>query len=183
MPGLEGRYPQNLDRDFDKQERTEGKPAEEVVVNFFKMSGFEARFASPLEDEGRVDIGRKQIIDAVAYLEGRPALGLQITTNDSKEVREKKLAEMRSKPFIRLDEMKSKDLSIPRVLVFLDGAKVNKFKQNPDYNSNPELALQILDSAINSLKFDLVQTKNPLEQKAVNQLLGMMEEEKKKYIH
>jgi hypothetical protein len=183
MPGIEERYIHNLDRERNREERTEGKEAEKIVLDLLESAGFETRFATPAEDEGFKDIGRKPMIDAVAYFEGKAVMGIQITTNSSRDMREKKFAEMREKPFIRLDEMNPKDLSIPRVLIYMEPAKVNKYKEKPDFNTNQELALQILDSVIISLKFDLTYTKDPHYQKSVNDLIRMMEDERKKYLH
>jgi len=171
MPGLEERYISNIDRPkIDRDPSESGLEIEGIVVDFFNDSGYETRFSTKAEDSGKVDIGPRQIIDAVTYLEGKPVMGLQITTAKSKEIRAKKLAEMAQKPFIRLEEMKPQEPAIPRVLIYLD----------PNKGDN---ALQILDSAITSLKFDLTQTKNPQEQKAVQQLIQNLTREKAKYIH
>lgn len=183
---IENRYIGAMDADKTRKDRSvpeQGRPAEQLTSDFFTQSGFDTRFTSESEDEGTTNIGSKKIIDAVVYRSELPVMALQITTSEFRSIREKKLAEIRNKPFIRLDEMKSKDVSIPRVLVYMDAARVKKFSNNPDFNQNPELSIQILDSTINSLKFDLLQTKNPLEQKAVKDLIVMLEQEKKKYIH
>ena len=79
--------------------------------------------------------------------------------------------------------MKLDDQAIPRVLIYLNPEQVRKFNENNSFAQQPEVALQILDSAINSLKFDLTQTKNRSEQQAVNQLIQNLDQEKKKYLH
>ncbi|HEY4508966.1 MAG TPA: hypothetical protein VJC13_01635 [Candidatus Paceibacterota bacterium] len=183
--GIEERYINHLDAGSGGDMGLEGQgfPAEEVVVNFFNASGFDARFSTATEDEGTTDIGPKQIIDAVVYYDGKPAMAPQITTSTIKSFREKKLDELRQRPFLRLDEMGPSDPAIPKVLIYLKAKDVKAFGEDPDFSRHPEIALQILNSSIISLNFDLSKTENPLEQKAITELVGMLETEKKKYIH
>lgn len=174
MRGIEEQYIHNLDRQpppANKPER--GFEAESFAIGFLNQMGLETRFSTWSEDQGRrgeADIGPKQIIDGVSYIDHRPVMAPQITINTSKQMREKKLQEMRDKPFVRLPEMTAKDLSIPRVTIAFD----------PKSNEAP---LQIIDSCIVSLTYDLNRTKNPLEQKAVRELIELFKEQKKKYIH
>ena len=181
--GIEENYIRNLDREPNNELAGQGFLAEDVVVDFFNTSGFDTRLSTKTEDEGKIDIGPKQIIDAVVYHEGRPVMCTQITTSAVKGIREKKMAEMRQKPFLRLEEMKSSDSAIPKVLVYLDANKVKTFGDDPSFDHHPEVAIQILDGCILSLGFDLSQTKNPQQQQAIVQLVEMLESEKKKYIH
>ncbi|HTL39462.1 MAG TPA: hypothetical protein VL306_01480 [Methylomirabilota bacterium] len=156
---------------------------ENLALELFQaIPQLETRVSTKEEDSGRIDIGPKQIIDAVSYLEKKPAMALQITSSSSREVRAKKLQEMRTKPFIRLPEMKPSEPAIPRVLVYLDKQYLAQIESG-SLRNNPEAAIQVLSSAINSLKFDLTQTKNPLEQKSVQGLIQILEQEKRKYIH
>lgn len=166
--------------------RGQGFPAEKVTLNFYNSMGLETRFTTPEEDagiRGIGDIGPKLTIDGVVYKEKKPIMSPQITTSQLESVRKKKMAELKDKPFIRLGEMKPGDISIPKVLIYLDAKGIAAFETDPDFSRHPELALQIIDSSLLSLKFDLSQTKNPLEQKAVQELIKMFEQEKKKYIH
>src|SRR3990167_7744895 len=105
MRGPEGEYIRNLDSRHEDSLKGQGFPAEDLVVDFFNTSGFDTRLSTSSEDSGDVDIGPRQTIDAVTYYEGKPAMGLQITTSSLRDVREKKLSEIRRKPFLRLDEM------------------------------------------------------------------------------
>lgn len=183
---VENRYIHEIDApklQRESQVPRQGRPAENITSDFFKASGFETRFSTEAEDEGRVDIGNKPTIDAIVYEKGKPIMSLQITTSEFQGIREKKMTEMKKKPFVRLDEMLSNDTSIPKILIYLDAKNVKTFDQEPDFSQHPEIAIQILDSSILSLKFDLSQTKNPLEQNAVQKLIEMFELERKKYIH
>lgn len=175
----------NPDQAHQRQQAEDlGHRGEELVVDFFRhMKKFETRLSTTVEDSGVIDIGPRQTIDAVAYLEGQPAMGLQITTAASKEVRAKKLQEMRDHPFLRLPEMKPGQPAIPRVLVYLDRKNVATADSGDGQQASPEAALQILESAINSLQFDLTQTKNPSEITAVKNLISILQEEKKQYLH
>jgi hypothetical protein len=183
MRGLEGGYIHNLDSNKENVLAGQGFPAEDLTVDFFNTIGFDTRLSTTVEDSGARDIGPRQTIDAVTYYEGRPAMGVQITTTSLREFREKKLSEMRERPFLRLNEMKPTDPAIPRVLVYLDAKDVKSFGSDPDFQRHPEIATQILKSCILSLQFDSSQTKNPLEKEAIAKLIGMLNSEKSKYVH
>ncbi|MSU45095.1 MAG: hypothetical protein EXS47_00460 [Candidatus Zambryskibacteria bacterium] len=160
MGSPEGEYIHNLDSVRENNLAGQGFPAEDLTVDFFNAIGFDTRLSTASEDSGTRDIGPKQTIDAVTYYEGRPAMGVQITTTSFRDVREKKLNEMRARPFVRLDEMKPTDPAIPRVLIYLDAKDVKNFGSDPDFKHHPKIADQILSSCILSLQFDSSQTKN-----------------------
>ncbi|HEX5429916.1 MAG TPA: hypothetical protein VFX17_02430 [Patescibacteria group bacterium] len=183
-PNLENSYVERIDRHREQKDaKPTGGPAEELVAKFNNtVSGLETRFSTKEEDKGP-EIGGRQTVDLVSYLEKKPALAIQITTNTEKGVIKKKLEEISQHPFIRLEEMAKGDTAIPKVLVYLDAQAVRDFANDPDFSKHPEVALQIIKSYYNSLKFSLTQTKNPLEQKAIKQLMEMFEQEKKKYLH
>lgn len=176
-------YIHHLDKELHP-ESDKGKEAERVVIEFFQKAfpgKVEVRPADEEEDSGKGG----QIVDAVAYLDGKAAMGLQITTATDKEARLKKMEEMRQSPFIRLPkEMQPKDPNIPRVLVFLEQKEVKSYQDDPqhDLKQHRRLSQQILESSINSLKFDLLMTKNPREIHRINTLLSLLEQEKKKFI-
>jgi hypothetical protein len=156
----------------------QGKKAEDVVIEFLKarFPNMEVRHATPEEDEGnRGDIGTKKIIDAVAYLENKPALGLQITTATDSVARRKKLQELQDMPFLRLKEMKPRDKAIPRSITFVEAEQVLSYVQDHNFEQHPKLSMQILESNINSLKFDLLKTKNPEEINRLQDLVAMFE--------
>jgi hypothetical protein len=152
-----------------------GKPAEGIVIDFIK-SRFPRMQVRPATKEE--DSGYGKIIDAVAYMDGRPIMGLQITTATDSVARNKKMEELKNKPFIRLPEMDPKlDSAIPRTITFLEAKEVAAYIRRPDFNSHPSLAKQILESNINSLKFDSLQTKNGEEILRLNRLIIMLEAE------
>jgi hypothetical protein len=156
----------------------QGKAAEEVVIEFFKsIPKMDIRPATPAEDSGRKQIVKDLAIDAVGYLDGEPAIGLQVTTATDSLARNKKKAELLDRPFLRLSEMGSSGTAIPRALVFLDAAEVKAFMGDRDMSQHPKLTQQIRESTINSLKLDLMKTKNPREQALIETLLLLIAEQ------
>lgn len=175
MRGIEERYISNIDRgklpppDLEAQ----GRQAEETVIEFLRerFPNMTVRKATPEEDEGvrKGDIGRKAIVDAVLYLEGKPVIGTQITSAENKAVQEEKLRLLRSDPFLRIPGMNVRDPGLARTVTFID-PRADRLEQ----------AKQILESNLNSLKFDLTQTKNPDEILRLKNLISMFEAEHKK---
>lgn len=162
----------------------QGSNAEQAVVNFLNaQAGIETRLSSSEEDSGKSDIGPRQILDAISYIDGKPVLGLQITTATDSVARAKKLKEISDRPYLRLPEMGNNELAIPRVLVYVDANKVKSLQEDKDILKHPDLALQIIDSIVKSLQFDLNQTKNMQEASATKKLIEMMTAERKKYLH
>lgn len=182
---LEDSYVDRIDRHMGVGEvKGQGKPAEEFVARFYEgISGLKVRFSTPEEDKGP-EIGGRQTVDlVVSFADGRAAFATQITSSDQRGVMEKKIKEMRDHPFIRLDEMNPHEVSIPKVLVFLDAGQIKNFFNDPTMKKYPELPLKVIDDHIRSLIFDLSQTQNPPQQKAVKELIQIFTEEKKKYTH
>ncbi|MBX4191697.1 MAG: hypothetical protein KW804_02785 [Candidatus Doudnabacteria bacterium] len=171
--GLEQYYVNKIDRKRERRELSgQGKPAEKIVFDFHNgVTGMESRYATEEEDKGP-EVGGKQTVDVIFYREGKPALASQITTDIEKGAIKKKLEEIKNHPFIRLEEMGSNDVAIPKSLIYLDAKQVSGFTKDPDFNKHPELALQIIDSHVKSLIFDISQTQNPLEQKAAQELIA-----------
>jgi hypothetical protein len=164
---IENRYIQQLEPKEDR-----GFETEDVVIKFLNtLPHFDVRYSSEDEDSGRKKIIKGLQLDAIAYIEGRPAMGIQITSGGSSKNQTEKIRQMKDKPFLRLPEMKTSETAIPKVLVYLDSDK------------DPELAIHVLDGILNSLKFDLTQTKNPQEKLAVNKLIQIIEDDKKAHIH
>ena len=186
---LENRYVNHIDAKTDSKKSWEarmgqGKPAEQFIAMFYGgLPGFQGREATPDEDKGK-EKGGRQTVDVVAlFKDGRPAFATQITTNDSKDMMIKKLQEMRDNPFIRLDDMRTQDVSIPKVLVVLDPKQVKSFFEDPLIRKHPELMLKVIEDHIRSFTYDLSQTKHPPQQEAVRELIRIFTEEKKKYTH
>ena len=155
-----------------------GKEAEETVIEFFRNNfpGVEIRRATPAEDSGKRESGGKAV-DAVAYIDGKPSLGLQITTSTDSAVKDSKSQLMKDFPFLRLAEMRNTDPSIPRALVFLKAGQVAEYVKNPDFKRHPEMAGQILESVIKSLQFASLKTKDQDDHKRINVLLAMFQKE------
>ncbi len=157
----------------------QGRNAEKVVIKFFELfPGMKVRPATPLEDSGRNQIVKDSAIDIVGYMEGLPAIGLQITTATDSAARLNKTADLLNRPFIRLPEMIPSDTAIPRSLVFIDAAEVSGFLADHDISKHPKLIKQIIESNLSSLKLDLMKTKNPKEQDLIQKLLAFFEKSK-----
>lgn len=162
----------------------QGQAAEDIVLMFFKKTfpGMEIRRATEREDSGAAGqgIGGK-MIDAVLYentgKEVKPALALQITTNTDPWAIRKKLDEMKTFPFVRLEEMNHQDAPIPKALVYLEPPAVKAFMDNPDFSRHPQVAKQILDGVSKSLKYDLSKATNPKEQQHIQRILQLVEEQ------
>lgn len=187
---IEEQYIHNLDRAKQNPKpglepglEGQGFPAEAVTLDFFKTMGLSARLSTDGEDEGRQDIGSKRIIDGVVFKDNKAIMSPQITTSKFPDVRAKKMAELIAKPFVRVKEMSSQDTAIPKVLIYLDAQSVSNFNKNPDFNQHPEIALQIIDGSLISLGLVLSKTEYDREQEAVQKLIAMFEQERKKYIH
>lgn len=182
---IENRYIHRIDAKKSAGElRGQGIPAEKFVALFYdRIPGLKVRFSTREEDKGP-EIGGRQTVDlVVSFSDGRLAFAPQVTSSIEKGVIEKKLKEIREHPFIRLNDMKPGDLAIPKVLISLDARQVKIFFGDPNPEKYPELYLKVIDDHIRSLTFNLSQTQNPLERNAVNKLIEIFKEERKKYIH
>jgi len=183
MPGnLENQYIRNIDRSKlpPSLRISEGlaKSAEKVVVDYFnesfKSKGIKARLATPIEDSGIKREGGKQI-DAIVYHAEKPVMCIQITTARDPEVREKKIRQLAENPFIRLEEMRREDLSIPKVVVGLNHEEVESFLNHPDFSKYPQISKKILNDTNKSLLFVLSLTKNEKERQEIRELLLVLE--------
>ncbi|MBI2607380.1 MAG: hypothetical protein HYW51_00975 [Candidatus Doudnabacteria bacterium] len=183
--GTEARYIKRLDRPPDPEIQNRSELGEDAVVLFInsEFPGMEARISTQQEDSGVKDQGSGPAVDAVISKDGKPIIGAQITTAEAAKTKAIKMKELADQPFVRVEGMKPQDPKIPKALIFLDRKSVPKDLNNFDFQRHPELTIQILNGFINSLKFDLAQTKNPTEQRAIQELIVMFEDEKKKYIH
>lgn len=177
MSSMEDKIINRLDsRKPDSQAEKEvyGREAEKVAIEFIQsISGLRVRSATPAEDSGLSQIGKDPAIDAVGYLDEKPAIVFQITNSDDKRVQQEKTRDLLERPFIRLLEMAPQDTAIPRVLVFLDRVEVWAFMGDTSHNikKHPRLRKQITDGVLNSLRFDLMKTKNPKEQELIQKLM------------
>jgi hypothetical protein len=153
-----------------------GFEAEEAVMDYFskEFPEFMVRPATPEEDRGQDGISSGKQIDSVLYLGEQPSAGLQITTATDSKVRLKKMTELKNRPFVRLREMNLQDTSIPKAIIFVEAGDVRSYMEDRNLSKHPGLTNQILDSFENSLKFDLLQTKNPKEQKKIAEILSLL---------
>lgn len=165
----------------------QGDRTEEFVADFYGMiPGFQARMATSEEDKGP-EIGGKQTVDVVVSRDGKYSFAVQVTGNNSKDIRMKKMQEMANRPFVRLPDILPNEPAIPKVLVFLDPLQVKKFFEGSSVaektRAGTELMLKIIDDHILSFSFDLMKTKNPTEQAALKKLIEVFTQEKKKLAH
>lgn len=183
--GVENLYIKRIDSQRITSELGgQGLPAEEFVARFYEgIPGFKTRFSTTEEDKGP-EIGGGQTVDlVVSFPDGKPAFATQITTSALKGFMDKKIQEMRDHPFVRVEGMKSQDLSIPKILISLDAGQIKNFFLDPNMKKHPELSLKVINDHIKSLTFDLSQTKNPPQQEMVSELIHIFTEEKKRYTH
>ena len=182
MKGPEDQYIQNLDEQIPAGAGVDsvGFQAEDVVISFLTahFPNISVRPATPEEDSGATQITKGKQVDAVVYLEDKPAMVIQITTAESPKGRNAKIAQMRDKPFVRLDEMGSRDSAVPKVLVHIHPNHVRSFLDSPDFTTHPEIVDEITRGIVNSLQFDLVTTHNPTQQNAVRTLLDIFDSKK-----
>ena len=178
MKSPENLYIQNIDKQPPEViNQSLGLRAEYVVIDCLKkhFPNIKVRLSTISEDSGLDQIEKGKRIDTVAYLENKPVMVMQITTTGNSRVKEKKLSQLKENPFVHLDEMKPQDGYIPRVLIGLDHARIQSFLHNPDFSSHPEILDDIMRGITNSLNFDLVMTKNPIELNRVKALLNIFE--------
>ncbi len=187
MPNPESYQPHNFEQTPKPEYQTKGMMAEELILNTINnnFKEFKARLSTLEEDSGRKDIGMRQTIDIVVYDHNtdRPVMALQVTCNNSKEKMQKKMRELMDHPFVRLPEMKSKDHAIPKGLIYIEEDKVDTYAGDPEFANSPEVLLRFIDGAVNSLKADLLLTKNPLEKKAIEDLIKSLTQEQQKHLH
>ena len=183
MPGNpENQYIRNIDRSRLPPSlminESLAKSAEKVVVDYFNQNfngkGMRARLATPIEDSGIKREGGKQI-DAVVYYAEKPVMCIQITTARDPSVREQKIRQLAENPFLRLEEMRREDMSIPKVVVGLNHEEVESFLSNPDFSKYPKISKKIMSDITKSLLFVLNITKNEKEKKEVKELLLVLE--------
>jgi len=181
--GIENRYINDLDyqkANINPEIGDQGHAAEEVVAEFFRsVPGMKVRPATEEEDSGKSQIVKDKAIDAVGYFEGKPALGLQITTATDSKVRDQKKTDLLNRPFIRLPEMNPSDTSMPRTLIFVDAKEIKGFLEDRNFANHPKLTEQIIEGNINSLRLDLMKTQNPKEIELINKLLILFAETKR----
>lgn len=181
-------YGRNLDKDNSvppppRIERENlGMMAEDVIIDFFneKFPGqISVRSATATEDSGLEHAAESKQIDAVAYdNSGAPIMCMQITTAKDSVVRMKKMQQLINKPFVRLDEMKSSDKAIPKVLVYVDASEVDSFLNDHDFLKHPKISEQVLESAIQCLKFVSTKTKVKDEQQRIKDLMDILDTKK-----
>ena len=149
-----------------------GRKAEKIITQFLgTISGLEVRPATKIEDSGKLGIVKDLAIDAVGYIDGKPAIGFQITIANDKGVRQEKAADLMNRPFIRLSEMNNTDTAIPRTLVFVDHEEMRRFLMDNDKSKHPKIMEQIKESVMNSLRLVLMKTKNAKEQELIQSLM------------
>lgn len=176
-------YGRNIDNGIQHTSGIESKSiglmAEDVIIDFFneKFPGqISVRPATHEEDSGHEHATESKQIDAVAYNNnGIPIMCIQITTATDSVVRMKKMQQLINKPFVRLDEMKSNDKAIPKVLVYVDASEVDSFLSDHDFLKHPKIADQVLESAIQCLKFVSTKTKIKDEQQRIKDLMDILD--------
>lgn len=156
----------------------QGRPAEEAIIEFLKtLPGITIRLSTSTEDSGLKQIGKDPAIDAVGYINGKPAFVLQITTATDSKARREKETDRLNRPFIRLPEMSRPDPAIPRLLIFIEAKEVAEFMKDRNFSKHPKLMKQIINGYINNLKLSQLQTKLPKEQTLINELLNLLPNE------
>jgi len=114
-----------------------GFDAEDLVIDFLssQFPNIEVRHSTQEEDSGVKQITKGKQIDAVAYMSGLPAMVMQITTARDPKVRSEKMSQLRDNPFVRLDEMKPQDPSVPKVLISVDANSTEAYLKDKDFQN------------------------------------------------
>jgi hypothetical protein len=154
------------------------RSAEKVVIGCLnenlKRMGIATRPATSTEDSGIMHKGGKQI-DAV-LIEGsnkKPIMCVQITIATDSSVQMKKVTQLAEKPFVRLEEMKSQDTPIPKVVVGLNPGEIEAFLNDPYFLKHPRIWEKIKSDIIKSLLFVLNMTKNEKEKDRAREMLTL----------
>jgi len=152
----------------------DGMEGEKAIVKLLQaIPGIKVRPATKEEDfGGSVGLGRKGLaIDAVGYIENKPAIGFQVTIAVDHAVREEKIKEFTDRKFIRLSEMKISDTAIPRVLVFVSHNEMLAYMKDKDIKKHPNIKREIQMSILACLGNIYSQTKIKTEQDLIMKLM------------
>ena len=178
MKSPENSYIQNIDKKSSPNSIPQlGLQAENVVIDFLRENfpNIKVRPATKDEDSGVKQIEKGKQIDAVAYIEEKPVMVMQITTARDSKIRGEKRTQMYDNPFVHLNEMKPQEGSIPKVLVYVDSKQAESFLNDHDFSNHIKILEDITRGIVNSLNFDLIMTKNPAEQDKVKILLDIFQ--------
>lgn len=181
-PDIEDRYIDQIDRPSEREIKKRSFWAEQLTTDVInqKTARLEARLSTKEEDSGVRDIRPGLKTDSVAYLKGKerlPVFAMQITSSDDPKVWATKMKELAGQPFVFIEGR-----SVPKTLVFLSRSQVTEYPTDRDFSRHPETPVSVLQSIIKSLEFSLTQTKNPHEQRAIKDLINMLEEDKRKLV-
>lgn len=198
MSGPEDIYIKNLDAKEKVEPKTEagitappplrqgnddvGIPAQGLAIDLLNDSfpgQFTVRKSTEEEDSGVKQIERGKQIDAVIYDEENvPVMCAQITTARNDSVRRDKVRQLLDRPFVRIRELKSQDLSLPKVLINMDPVEVGDLLNDQDISKHPKVLEQIIETTIESLKFVLTTTKYDKEQERIKKLINIFEKKR-----
>lgn len=155
------------------QEVDIGKEAEQALLDALALiPGMQARHSTPEEDSGLEQIVKGDTIDAVAYVGGKPAFWVAMTTARDSVVRDKKIRQFMSRPLFKRVE----GVSIPRAFVYVDAADVRAYVADRDITKHSGLRQKIMDDLIQMLSFAVTQTKIAEEKSRVGVLVKSLQE-------
>lgn len=179
---IEQGYIQRLEKPSDAEIEERAFLAENLTVDILNQttSNFDARLSTPHEDSGVNDIQAGLKTDAVIYLKGKtkqPAIAVQITVAEDDRTVSEKTKEAALRPFISIGGK-----SIPKVFVRYKREQIDTYSKDQNLTNHPELSIYTLDRIIKNLTFSLTQTKNQQEKQAINSLIEMLGDDKRKLI-
>lgn len=168
-------------RSLDRKERTEeelkeqGDISEEAISEVLPLllPQLEFRWSTREEDAGKTAGFNGKSADFIGYMNSKPAVVIQATSARNKYIREDKRELMRNEPFVRLPEMNRTDTAIPRIVIYADPEESGKFIQDHDISQHPQLIQEIVKSAISSLSYCALVTKNQKEIAQCQQLISL----------
>jgi hypothetical protein len=161
------------------------KLAETACLETLRLiDGMQVRESTDIEDSGLRQIVKDLAIDGVAYdtktevaeeptrkpMRIPPSIALQVTIASDSVVRAKKQQELVDRPFIRLPEMRLKDVAIPRALVVLDADSMKQYAADRDIVHHPDIRRKVLKNLEVNMDYMLTRTLDTKEQEHLRHL-------------
>jgi hypothetical protein len=157
-----------------------GPRAETVVIDFlnrFLRGKMRVRPATRFEDAGVIKPG-ENVIDEVGYQidtvmedEWGPVMVMQVTTATNPHVQHEKMVQISNEPTTRLENMRSVDVPIPKILIRLDPRAVELFLKDYNFDKHPGIGQKIINDIVAGLNYVIVRVKTDKERAKIQKLL------------
>lgn len=157
-----------------------GKKAELVVIDFlnrYLKGKMRVRPATSFEDAGIIKPGENVIdvvgyqIDAVVEDKWGPVMAIQVTTASNPNIQRKKMLQISGEPTTRLENMRSADVPIPKILIRLDPRAVALFLKDYNFDKHRDIGEKIINEIVAGLNFVMLRINTHKEKAKIQKLL------------